>query len=93
MSRWRETFCWVIIAIMIILSANSYIKSGGNSINAWALLLLIPIPISLIVSERSKETKMEEKLLDDWEDSNEQFSPLAKQADEPLDSGFDVPIL
>ncbi|MDG1543019.1 MAG: hypothetical protein P8Q32_03745 [Candidatus Thalassarchaeaceae archaeon] len=93
MSRWRETFCWVIIVIMIILSANSYIKSGGNSINAWALLLLIPIPISLIVSERSKETKMEENLLDDWEDSNEQFSPLAKQADEPLDSGFDVPIL
>tara|TARA_B100001094_G_scaffold274522_1_gene281580 strand:+ start:3268 stop:3519 length:252 start_codon:yes stop_codon:yes gene_type:complete len=83
----------VIIVIMIILSANSYIKSGGNSINAWALLLLIPIPISLIVSERSKETKMEENLLDDWEDSNEQFSPLAKQADEPLDSGFDVPIL
>ncbi|MDB3871015.1 hypothetical protein N9318_01730 [Euryarchaeota archaeon] len=93
MSRWRETFCWLIIVIMIILSANSYIKSGGNSINAWALLLLIPIPISLIVSERSKETKMEENLLDDWEDSNEQFSPLAKQADEPLDSGFDVPIL
>jgi Zn-dependent membrane protease YugP len=93
MSRWRETFCWVIIVIMIILSANSYIKSGGNSINAWALLLLIPIPISLIVSERSKETKMEENLLDDWEDSNEQFSPLAKQADEPLDSGFDVPIV
>ena len=93
MSRWRETFCWVIIVIMIILSANSYIKSGGNSINAWALLLLIPIPISLIVSERSKETNMEENLLDDWEDSNEQFSPLAKQADEPLDSGFDVPIL
>ncbi|MDC3310815.1 hypothetical protein OAV45_05270 [Candidatus Poseidoniales archaeon] len=93
MSRWRETFCWVIIVIMIILSANSYIKSGGNSINAWALLLLIPIPISLIVSERSKETKMEENLLDDWEDSNQQFSPLEKQADEPLDSGFDVPIL
>lgn len=93
MSRRRETVSWLIIIIMIILSTNSFFKSGGNSINSWALLLLIPIPISFIVSERSKGAKIEEISLEDWEDSNEHFSPVAKQADDPLDSGFDIPIL
>ena len=93
MSRRRETVSWLIIIIMIIMSTNIFIKSGGNSINAWALLLLIPIPVSFIISERSKGTKTNDFLLEDWGDSNEQFSPSAKQADDPLESGFDIPIL
>ena len=56
-------------------------------------LSLFSTIISFIVSERSKGTKIEEVSLEDWEDSNEHFSPVAKQADDPLDSGFDIPIL
>jgi hypothetical protein len=83
----------MIFIILISLSANSFFKSGGESINAWALLLLIPLPLSLIISERVKEQKIDEEKMDQWRDSNDEFISMKKEADEPLESGFDIPIL
>mgnify|MGYP006109768775 FL=1 len=93
MSQARITISWLIIILMIILSANIFINSGGDSVNAWALLLLIPLPLSLIISERVKEQKIDEEKMDQWRDSNDEFISMKKEADEPLESGFDIPIL
>ena len=93
MSQARITVSWLIIILMIILSANIFINSGGDSVNAWALLLLIPLPLSLIISERVKEQKIDEEKMDQWRDSNDEFISIKKEADEPLESGFDIPIL
>ncbi len=93
MSQARITISWLIIILMIILSANIFINSGGDSVNAWALLLLIPLPLSLIISERVKEQKIDEEKMDQWRDSNDEFISIKKEADEPLESGFDIPIL
>ena len=93
MSPARITISWLIIILMIILSANIFINSGGDSVNAWALLLLIPLPLSLIISERVKEQKIDEEKMDQWRDSNDEFISIKKEADEPLESGFDIPIL
>ena len=67
MGRARETVSWIIFIILISLSANSFFKSGGESVNAWALLLLIPLPLSLIISERIKEQNIVEGSLEDWD--------------------------
>lgn len=93
MSQARITISWLIIILMIILSANIFINSGGDSVNAWALLLLIPLPLSLIISERVKEQKIDEEKMNQWRDSNDEFISMKKEADEPLESGFDIPIL
>ena len=93
MSRARETVSWMIFIILISLSANSFFKSGGESVNAWALLLLIPLPLSLIISERIKVQKIDEERLEDWVKENEEFLSEKKEADNPLESGFDIPIL
>jgi len=93
MSRVRETVSWMIFIILISLSANSFFKSGGESVNAWALLLLIPLPLSLIISERIKEQNIDEGSLEDWDEANKEFLSEKKEADNPLESGFDIPIL
>ena len=93
MSRARVTLSWMIFIVMILLSANSFLKSGGESINAWALLLLIPLPLSLIISERIKEQKIEQGNLEQWDEESEESLSEQKEADNPLETGFDIPIL
>ena len=93
MSRARVTLSWMIFIVMILLSANSFFKSGGESINAWALLLLIPLPLSLIISERIKEQKIEQGNLEQWDEESEESLSEQKEADNPLETGFDIPIL
>ena len=93
MGRARETVSWIIFIILISLSANSFFKSGGESVNAWALLLLIPLPLSLIISERIKEQKIEQGNLEQWDEESEESLSEQKEADNPLETGFDIPIL
>jgi hypothetical protein len=93
MRRAGGTVSWLIIMIMILLSANSFLKSGGDSINAWALLLLIPLPLSFIISEYSKKDPYGNRELEKWDDGDDDVSSPEKQADDPLEAGFDIPIL
>jgi hypothetical protein len=47
----------------------------------------------LIISERIKEQKIEDENLENWDEANEEFFSEKKEADNPLESGFDIPIL
>ena len=61
MNRTRETVSWVIFSILILLSAKLFVDSNGDSIYSWAILLMIPIPLSIIISFQSnkKESRNE----------------------------------
>jgi|TARA_B100001996_G_C18643569_1_gene586525 hypothetical protein len=78
---------------MILLSANSFIISGGGSIDAWALLLLIPIPLLFIISKRTRKEIADNNKIEGWEEKNEDFIEIEKEADDPVEAGFDIPIL
>jgi len=93
MRRARVTVYWVIILALISSSTNSFVKSGGDSIDAWALLLLIPVPLLFIISERSVSEKTKDFDLEKWNEDNDDKYALEKVADDPLESGFDIPIL
>ena len=93
MRRARITVSWIIIILLILSSANSFVKSGGDSINAWALLLLIPLPLLFIISERSVSENSEDINLEKWDEDNDEKYKLKKEADDPLESGFDIPTL
>ena len=93
MRRARITVSWIIIILLILSSANSFVKSGGDSINAWALLLLIPLPLLFIISERSVSENSENINLEKWDEDNDEKYKLKKEADDPLESGFDIPTL
>ena len=93
MSRMRVTVSWLVFSILILLSAKLFIDSNGESIYSWAILLMIPIPLSIIISFQSNEEKLRNNDVKDLIKENEDFNEMEKRAEDPLEIGFDIPIL
>ena len=93
MSRMRVTVSWLVFSILILLSAKLFIDSNGESIYSWAILLMIPIPLSIIISFQSNEKKSGNSNVNDLIIEKEDFNEMEKRAEDPLEIGFDIPIL
>ena len=93
MSQTRVTVSWLVFSFLILISAKLFIDSNGESIYSWAILLMIPIPLSIIISFQSNEKKSENDDVDDLIIENEDFNEMEKRAEAPLEIGFDIPIL
>ena len=93
MKRGRVTVSWLIFSILILLSAKLFIDSNGESIYSWAILLMIPIPLSIIISFQSNRKKSENGNIKDLIIENEDLNDIEKKAEDPLEIGFDIPIL
>ena len=89
----RETVSWVIFSILILLSAKLFIDSNGDSIYSWAILLMIPIPLSIIISFQSNKKESRDEIDKDLIIENEDLNNIEKRAEDPLEIGFDIPIL
>ena len=93
MSRARVTVSWLVFSILILLSAKLFIDSNGESNYSWAILLMIPIPLSIIISFQSNEKNSGNDYTNDLINENEDFNEMEKRAEDPLEIGFDIPIL
>ena len=93
MKRGRVTVSWLIFSILILLSAKLFVDSNGESIYSWAILLMIPIPLSIIISFQSNGEKSENGNIKDLIIENEDLNNIEKRAEDPLEIGFDIPIL
>tara|TARA_B100000475_G_scaffold123889_1_gene90494 strand:- start:283 stop:564 length:282 start_codon:yes stop_codon:yes gene_type:complete len=93
MSQTRVTVSWLVFSILILISAKLFIDSNGESIYSWAILLMIPIPLSIIISFQSNKEKSRNNDVKDLITENEDFNEMEKRAEDPLEIGFDIPIL
>jgi len=93
MRRTREAVSWLLFSILILLSAKLFIDSDGESVYSWAILLMIPIPLFLIISFQTKKQNSENENPGDIIVENDEFSEIEKRAEDPLEIGFDIPIL
>ena len=93
MSQTRVTVSWLVFFILILISAKLFIDSNGISIYSWAILLMIPIPLSIIISFQSNGKKSRNNDIEDLIIENEDFNEMEKKAEDPLEIGFDIPIL
>ena len=93
MNRTWETVSWAIFSILILLSAKLFVDSNGDSIYSWAILLMIPIPLSIIISFQSKKKESRDEIDKDLIIENEDLNNIEKRAEDPLEIGFDIPIL
>ena len=93
MNNARLTISWLVFAILILLSAKLFIDSEGGSIYSWAILLVIPIPLSLIISIYSNDFKSKDDNEISLVSESEDFKEIEKKAEDPLEIGFDIPIL
>ena len=79
----------IFSVILVVLSINKIINDGSISREVWALILLIPLTIGISLSiDRNKD------------DTDKIFQLEVEQNDdevaydsEPLEEGFDIPIL
>ena len=74
MSQTRVTVSWLVFSILILISAKLFIDSNGESIYSWAILLMIPIPLSIIISFQSNEEKLRNNDVKDLIKENEDFN-------------------
>ena len=54
---------------------------------------MIPIPLSIIISFQSNEEKSGNGDVNDLIIEKEDFNEMEKRAEDPLEIGFDIPIL
>jgi len=93
MRRTREAVSWLLFAVLILLSAKLFIDSDGESVYSWAILLMIPVPLFLIISFQTKNQNSENKNVGNIIVENDEFCEIEKKAEDPLEIGFDIPIL
>ena len=93
MNRAREAVSWLLISILVLLSAKLFIDSDGESVYSWAILLMIPIPLFLINSFQTKQQTFGNDNGGDIIEENDEISEIEKKAEDPLEIGFDIPIL
>ena len=93
MKRGRVTVSWLTFSILILLSAKLFIDSNGESIDSWAILLMIPLPLSIIISFQSNRKKLGDANVKELIIENEDLKDIEKKAEDPLEIGFDIPIL
>ncbi|MDP6292600.1 MAG: hypothetical protein QF610_02045 [Candidatus Thalassarchaeaceae archaeon] len=89
----REAVSWLLISILILLSAKLFIDSEGESVYSWAILLMIPIPLFLIISFQTKRQTSGNDNAGSIVEENDEISEIQKKAEDPLEIGFDIPIL
>ena len=67
------------------------ILEGNITPEAWALLLITPIPVAIAITNKNDSVEEVSDSMGDWEDDNEDRED--GYVGDPADAGFDVPVL
>ncbi|MBT3356771.1 MAG: hypothetical protein HN534_05325 [Euryarchaeota archaeon] len=87
----KSYIIWFFTVILIALSINSFTKDGP-SVEAWAYLMLTPFPLFFLSKKSGKheiKNNLEEVLRSDEGEDNIE----ATHASDPINEGFDTPLL
>ena len=81
----------VISCLIAIISVVIMILEGAITPEAWALLLITPIPVVIAITSKNDSVEEVSDSMGDWEDDNEDKED--GNVGDPADAGFDVPVL
>ena len=81
----------VISCLIAIISVVIMILEGTITPEAWALLLITPIPVAIAITSKNDSVEEVSDSMGDWEDDNEDKED--GNVGDPADAGFDVPVL
>ena len=85
----RIKIAMFVSLILVVLSINRIINDGSLSGEVWGLILLIPLTIGIGLSLDRSRVETDNK----FEPVNEQIDEKVDHDSEPLEEGFDIPIL
>lgn len=92
MTKTRVVFGWLLFFILLGFSVHSFIDSGTITIDAWISLLLSPAALAIAVNQNTSNRKVTDtssSIID--EEENE--ITINKDAPNPEEEGFDIPIM
>ena len=87
----RSVIAAAISCIIAMISVVMMIVEGTITPEAWALLLITPIPIAVSITTNHDSVDEAPDSMGDWDEVNEEEK--AGNVGDPTDAGFDVPVL
>ena len=87
----RRVIAAMISCLIAIISVVIMILEGTITPEAWALLLITPIPVAIAITSKNDSVEEVSDSMGDWEDDNEDKED--GNVGDPADAGFDVPVL
>ena len=87
----RSVIAAAISCLIAMISVVIMIVEGTITPEAWALLLITPIPIAVSITTNHDSVDEAPDSIEDWDEADEEET--AGNVGDPTDSGFDVPVL
>ena len=92
MAEPRVIVGWVLAVLLVGMSANSFIAEGAITAEAWGFLLLTPLALAMALSPTVPWESNDSEETGEWS-NDEGFDEEEKDVPDPIESGFDIPVL
>ena len=87
----RSVIAAAISCSIAMISVVIMIVEGTITPEAWALLLITPIPVAVSITTNHNSVEEESDSLGEWDEDNEEEAD--GNVGDPAEAGFDVPVL
>ena len=92
MAGLRVVVGWVLAVLLVGMSANNFVAEGTLTAEAWGFLLLTPLALAMALSPTVPWESNDSGGTGEW--SNDEGSDEGeKDVPDPIESGFDIPVL
>ena len=92
MAGLRVVVGWVLAVLLVGMSTNSFVAEGTLTAEAWGFLLLTPLALAMALSPTTPWESTDSGETGEW--SNDEGSDEGeKDVPDPIESGFDIPVL
>ena len=86
----RSVISAAISCSIAMISVIIMIVEGTIKHEAWALLLITPVPVAVSITTNRDSVDEASDTMEDWDEGNEEEDG---NVGDPADAGFDVPVL
>ena len=87
----RSVIAVSISCIIAMISVLIMIVEGTITPEAWALLLITPIPVAISITANNDPVDVASDFMEDWTYGNEDQTD--GNVGDPAEAGFDIPVL
>ncbi len=92
MAGLRMVIGWVLAVLLLGMSTNSFITEGALTTETWGFLLLTPLALAIALSPTVPWESIDSEGVEEWSD-DDGSDEGDKDVPDPIESGFDIPVL
>lgn len=93
MAQPRVILGWLAFVGLIAMSVKCLIRDGALTLEAWTYLLMTPLALALALTPDSVWSRESDDPVELFEEDEESEVVGTKEAPDPIEDGFDVPVL